>query len=767
MAIINTPKTATFDEWRLNTNTTASELGDNAVLVANTTLSSTNAVNAILEVLAKEQLEVGDVTTLTTVATNLSAAVVELDADIGNPALLTTSTKGNLVAAINDLDEEMGEPINLTTTDKTDLVSAINELDGELGVLSTLTTTDKTTIVASINEIVTRETSRYSNTIKNDLTHASVGGSNTSTQNILSNVAMPAGRSLTIAGTLDLSNGQLIVGGAGGTLNIQTTYLVLGDTQANDPSNGGITVNRGQIGGTARDTVGVYWDETVKKWTLKKFDDAGTGVITPFIIDSYNAKDLISNNVESGISVTWDSVNNNFDFDVNDFTVTLSGDVAGSATVTNLGSINIATTIQPNSINLATDTVGAYVNSITLAGTTPGLTVTQSAAGAENNTLTNLTVDSTVIRDFGNQSINGIKTFSSKPVFTPGFTANGASNITAGGLVVAGDSTFSNNLTVNGNFTVTGTATYVNTETVLLNDNIIVLNANSTSTPSENAGFEVERGSSTNSSILWNESTDSWTMNNASLSYDIVGKVVAGSAITVAQSLNKAEWTVNHADTSSVANLASDNSGNTFIQDINFGFDTFGHVTSATVNTATVSIGNGTLTLSAGNAITLGNTSGANTFSADQYTANTITVNHADTSSQASVNNSGYTYIQDITLDTYGHLTGITSATWSATLANITNSTEDIQDIVGAMVAPTNTEDGISVYYDDSTGKLNFNVNDPTITLSGAVSGSGTMTNLGNVSISTTIDTTSTNFQNAVKALLPRIYDVSGNQVFP
>lgn len=41
----------------------------------------------------------------------------------------------------------------------------------------------------------------------------------------------------------------------------------------------------------------------------------------------------------------------------------------------------------------------------------------------------------------------------------------------------------------------------------------------------------------------------------------------------------------------------------------------------------------------------------------------TITISHADTSSQASVNNSGRTYIQDITLDTYGHVTGITSAT--------------------------------------------------------------------------------------------------------
>jgi hypothetical protein len=64
-------------------------------------------------------------------------------------------------------------------------------------------------------------------------------------------------------------------------------------------------------------------------------------------------------------------------------------------------------------------------------------------------------------------------------------------------------------------------------------------------------------------------------------------------------------------------------------------------------------------------------------------------------------------------------------------------SDEQVQDIVGAMVS-SNTESGISVTYQDADGTLDFNVNDPTITLTGAVTGSATMTNLGNVSIATT-----------------------------
>ena len=48
-------------------------------------------------------------------------------------------------------------------------------------------------------------------------------------------------------------------------------------------------------------------------------------------------------------------------------------------------------------------------------------------------------------------------------------------------------------------------------------------------------------------------------------------------------------------------------------------------------------------------------------------TSGTVTVSHADTSSQSSVNGSGRTYIQDITLDTYGHVTGLATATETVT----------------------------------------------------------------------------------------------------
>jgi len=52
------------------------------------------------------------------------------------------------------------------------------------------------------------------------------------------------------------------------------------------------------------------------------------------------------------------------------------------------------------------------------------------------------------------------------------------------------------------------------------------------------------------------------------------------------------------------------------------------------------------------------------------------TLSHADTSSQGSVSNSGSTFIQSITLDTYGHITALSSGTVSApTTAQVLSAT--------------------------------------------------------------------------------------------
>jgi DNA-binding FrmR family transcriptional regulator len=72
------------------------------------------------------------------------------------------------------------------------------------------------------------------------------------------------------------------------------------------------------------------------------------------------------------------------------------------------------------------------------------------------------------------------------------------------------DDTFAANLTITGNLTVSGNTTYVNTETIQLSDNIITLNANHTGSATQDAGLEVERGDDSNVVLQWNEANDYW-----------------------------------------------------------------------------------------------------------------------------------------------------------------------------------------------------------------------------------------------------------------
>ena len=77
---------------------------------------------------------------------------------------------------------------------------------------------------------------------------------------------------------------------------------------------------------------------------------------------------------------------------------------------------------------------------------------------------------------------------------------------------------------------------------------------------------------------------------------------------------------------------------------------------------------------------------------------------HPSISAASSSDNSGRTYIQDITLDSNGHVTAIATATETVTDTNL--STEQVEDIVGGML--DGTETGISVSYDDTDGNIDF-----------------------------------------------------------
>ena len=87
-----------------------------------------------------------------------------------------------------------------------------------------------------------------------------------------------------------------------------------------------------------------------------------------------------------------------------------------------------------------------------------------------------------------------------------------------------------------------------------------------------------------------------------------------------------------------------------------------------------------TRTITAGNGLT-----GGGALSGD------VTVSHDDTSTQASVSNTGNNFIQGVTLDTYGHVTSLASAAIDIGAAIASMSGDDIGSYVLAQPAPAST----------------------------------------------------------------------------
>ena len=205
---------------------------------------------------------------------------------------------------------------------------------------------------------------------------------------------------------------------------------------------------------------------------------------------------------------------------------------------------------------------------------------------------------------------------------------------------------FSSNVTVGGNLTVSGTTTTVNSTNVEIGDNIIALNYDTTGTPTENAGIDVERGDSLNVQLLWDETNDKWTVGSQTfVAATFEGNLTGDVTGTV----------------SSIANHDTD--------DLTEGSNKF----------FTNALAQGAISVSGD----LGYSGGVVSFT-ERTDAEVTTLARAAISGAGSLS--------------YNSTTGVMS---------FTMNDETVQDIVGAMITG-NTETGIAVTYDDADGTLDF-----------------------------------------------------------
>lgn len=99
-------------------------------------------------------------------------------------------------------------------------------------------------------------------------------------------------------------------------------------------------------------------------------------------------------------------------------------------------------------------------------------------------------------------------------------------DVTVSGELTAGSAHINGSLQVDGDLNVTGNINAVNTTQVNISDNVINLNSDmpESQAPTVDAGIKVHRGTEEDVQLLWNETSDQWTLTNNGTNYHAIAR---------------------------------------------------------------------------------------------------------------------------------------------------------------------------------------------------------------------------------------------------
>ena len=332
------------------------------------------------------------------------------------------------------------------------------------------------------------------------------------------------------ADLLDGEHGAYYLDGANFTGTLPNNYVTLGTmTTGNYVATIAGTTNEVEVSGsgseTAAVTIGLPDDVTIgNELTVT------TGLFTPLIDTTDSSAITIVPAATFNSNVTVEN------------TLTVGNDVAITGNTVSTGDVTAVRFFGDGSgLTGLVATYTALTDTDTTGRTTGSLnrfngsayvptTLTEDASGnvtvgGQLNVSTIDTTDSSAI------TVVPITNFDSDITVGNNLTVNGY--ITGPATLVIDPSAVGNatgEVIIAGNLTVQGNTTQVDSNVVNIGDAFITLNSDETGTPSQNAGIEVERGTSTNVALRWNESTDKWEITTDGTTYNAIS--TADAAVT-------------------------------------------------------------------------------------------------------------------------------------------------------------------------------------------------------------------------------------------